>query len=222
MAYDGVLLIAFGGPTPGGCARIRENGEPCPGPEHGNPCPEGSPDEAHCFVQGILGKTPARAARTNEVAGHYRHLGGFSPFNELTFRQARTLEVALRKRGLPLPVRAGMRHWGPSIRDVLKSLAAAGHRKLLATIMAPHQSRVSWEWYLSTVAEACGEIPEAQRPVVDVIEPWGTHPGFTGAIAALVRADLDRLPPDRRGNAHVVFTAHAIPVAIAKSGPYCR
>ena len=80
---DGVLLVAFGGPTPG-CCKERD---PCPG-------------EAYCFVHGILGKSAAREKRVQEVAEHYKHLGGFSPFNALTFEQAKDLEAALAARGL--------------------------------------------------------------------------------------------------------------------------
>ena len=62
---DSILLVAFGGPTPG-CCKERD---PCPG-------------EAYCFVHDILGKSPARKKRVEEVAAHYKELGGFSPFNE--------------------------------------------------------------------------------------------------------------------------------------------
>lgn len=220
MAYDGVILIAFGGPTPGGCNRIRENGEPCPGPEHGHACPEGSSTEAHCFVQGILGKTPARAARVETVAHHYHAIGGFSPFNELTFRQARTLAGMLKKRGKPLPVASGMRHWGPSLRDTLRSLSEKGHRKLIGIIMAPHQSKVSWDWYLSTVEEAIKELPAGAKVQVDVLDPWCTHPGFVGAIAEIIEADLKKWPEARAKEAKVIFSAHSIPAAVAKGGPY--
>ena len=55
---DSVLLVAFGGPTPGCCKQH----DPCPG-------------EAYCFVHEILGKSSAREKRTKEVAAHYRLLG---------------------------------------------------------------------------------------------------------------------------------------------------
>jgi ferrochelatase len=222
MAYDGVFLIAFGGPTPGGCGRLRPDGETCHGPEHGQACPEGCATEAHCFVQGILGKAPARAARVEAVAGHYHHIGGYSPFNELTFRQARTLARELRRRGSKLPVSVGMRHWGPSIADMLRTLAHNGHRSLIGIVMAPHQSRVSWDWYLQTVEQAIEALPAAERPKVSVLDPWWNHPGFTGAVADVVRSDVARAWNDegRFREAELVFTAHSIPGAIAKTGPY--
>ncbi len=220
MSYDAVLLIAFGGPTPGGCNRTRENGEPCPGPEHGKTCPEGSPTEAHCFVQGILTKAPARAARVTEVEHHYLAIGGYSPFNELTFRQARTLATTLKKRGKPLPVVAGMRHWGPSLHEVIADLSRKGLRKVVGIIMAPHQSKVSWDWYISTVDDAVKALPENAKVQVDVLDPWWADKAFVGAIADLVRKDLAKWPESRAREAKVFFTAHSIPSSIAKGGPY--
>ncbi|MBI2922931.1 MAG: ferrochelatase [Planctomycetes bacterium] len=220
MNYDGVLLIAFGGPTPGGCNRIQADGEACPGPEHGNPCPEGSPTEAHCFVQGILGKAPERASRVNEVAHHYHDIGGFSPFNEHTFRQGRKLAAALRARKLNLPVEVGLRHWGPSLRDVAKRLSEAGHRRMIGIIMAPHQSKVSWDWYITTVNQAVEELAADKRIAFTVLDPWWKHPGFTGAVADIIRGDAKAWGEARFGEAEMIFSAHSIPMAISKSGPY--
>ncbi len=194
MPYDNILLVAFGGPTPGGCL-----------------CGGACPSEAHCFVEGILGKDPKRAARVKEVAAHYREIGGFSPFNELTFRQAEALQTALAQRGLKLPVRAGMRHWSPWIKDVVADIAKAGQKRTLAVVLAPHQSAVSWDWYLKVVSEACAAAADA--PSVDYVDPWPTHPGFVKAVADGLRAHAD---------AALIFTAHAIPSAIADKSPYAR
>src|SRR6185503_9892552 len=71
LAFDSVLFVAFGGPTPGCCGRR----EPCPG------------NEATCFIQSIVGEHPAAQTRVAEVAAHYAELGGFSPFNDLTGQQ---------------------------------------------------------------------------------------------------------------------------------------
>ena len=50
---DGLLLLGFGGPTPGCCGRRAS-------------CPRTPGCEAECFVAGILGDNPARAARVSE------------------------------------------------------------------------------------------------------------------------------------------------------------
>ena len=136
MRYDSVLLVAFGGPTPGCCQKY--NSDICPG-------------EAYCFVEGITGAAESQKERVKDISAHYIKLGGFSPFNELTFTQADALETALRARNLLLPVYAGFRHWNPYLKEVIAEMAQKGHRKILGIIMAPHQSKVSWEWYQQTV-----------------------------------------------------------------------
>src|SRR5919201_3955057 len=77
--FDGVLFVGFGGPTPGCCERF----SPCPG------------SEAICFVKAIIGERPGEQARLAEVAAHYSHLAGFSPFNALTLQQAHSVAALL-------------------------------------------------------------------------------------------------------------------------------
>lgn len=202
--FDSVLLVAFGGPTPGCCKAH----DPCPG-------------EAHCFVEGVLGRDTQRAARVEEVAAHYRHLGGFSRFNEFTAAQGEALRAELARRGLPLPVHAGYRHWRPSLREVVADLAGRGHRDVLAVVMAPHQSTVSWDWYLKVVEEARDPLgPDAPR--VTYLDPWWTRDGFVTACADRIREAMAGWGPARAAGAELVFTAHAIPHAIARTGPYVR
>lgn len=202
VPFDGVLLVAFGGPVPGCCKAHN----PCPG-------------EAYCFVEGVLGRDTQRTARVEEVAAHYRHLGGFSRFNEFTAAQGEALHAELSRRGLDLPVHAGYRHWNPYIKDVMADLAARGHRRLLAVVLAPHQSTVSWDWYLKVVAEARDPLG-AGAPEVAYLDPWWTHDGFVTACADRIREALSAWEPGRAARAGLVFTAHAIPHAIARTGPY--
>ena len=193
--FDGILLVAFGGPVPGCCGAR----QPCPG-------------EATCFVEGVLGRNPGRADRVEEVAAHYRHLGGFSPFQRGTEVQAAALEGSLRNLGFPLPVFCAYRHWTPYVKDVLAGLARSGRRRVLAVVMAPHQSSVSWDWYLKVVAEGLEPLG-ASAPEVAFLDPWWDHPGFVEACAARVAEVL--MP-----GAELLFTAHAIPEALARTSPY--
>ena len=113
-SIDGLLLLGFGGPTPGCCGRRAV-------------CPKTPGCEAECFVAGILGDNPARMGRIHEVVHHYEATaGGFSPFNDLTRRQADALAAELARRGLRIPLELGLRHWRPWTRDGLTALQAAG------------------------------------------------------------------------------------------------
>ena len=202
MRYDSVLLVAFGGPTPGCCQKY--NNDVCPG-------------EAYCFVEGIVGTAESQIERVKDISAHYVKLGGFSPFNELTFKQANALENALQVRNLPLPVYAGFRHWTPYLSEVIAKMAQKGHRNILGIIMAPHQSKVSWEWYQQTVKKGIEAI-NSEKPTIDYLDPWYTHEGYVGAIAEIIKTASD----DKLERAELVFTAHAIPQSVANSSPYTQ
>ena len=202
MKYDSVLLVAFGGPTPGCCQKYKN--DMCPG-------------EPYCFVEGIVGTAKSQIARVKDIASHYIRVGGFSPFNELTFKQAEALQKALQARDLPLPVYAGFRHWTPYLSEVIAEIAQKGYRKILGIIMAPHQSKVSWEWYQQTVKKGI-EAVDSEKPTVDYLDPWYTHEGYVGAIAEMVETACG----DTLEHAELVFTAHAIPQSAAKSSPYTQ
>jgi ferrochelatase len=203
--FDSVLFVAFGGPTPGCCQRV----DPCPG------------SEALCFVQGIVGGRPGARARIAEVAAHYAQLGGFSPFNALTGRQARSVESLLQEQGIHVPVFLGMRHWPPYIPDVLRHMVDQGLRNILAVIMAPHQCFASWEWYQQTVAEGVAALG-ARGPQVTYLDPWYTQPGYISAIVDHLRQACQALGPERAGQAALIYTAHSIPEAMAATAPYTQ
>ena len=202
MRYDSVLLVAFGGPTPGCCQKY--NDDACPG-------------EAYCFVEGIAGDAESQRYRVKDISAHYVKLGGFSPFNELTFKQADALETALRVRDLPLPVYAGFRHWNPYLKEVIAEMAEKGHRKILGIIMAPHQSKVSWNWYQQTVKKGIDAVV-GEKPSVEYLDPWYTDEGYVGAIAEIIETACG----DKLERAELVFTAHAIPQSAADTSPYTQ
>jgi protoporphyrin/coproporphyrin ferrochelatase len=56
----------------------------------------------------------------------------------------------------------------------------------------------------------------------DKIRVFYNHPGFVEPMARRVRDALESLPGDRRDAAEIVFTAHSIPVSMAKSCAYER
>ncbi len=202
-SYDSILLIGFGGPTPGCCQRY----DPCPG-------------EAHCFVEGIVGNAPSNAARVKEVASHYVKLGGFSPFNELTFKQADGLGDALRKRGVDLPIYVGMRNWTPYLHETIARMVEKGHRNVLAIIMSAYRSKASWERYQNDVTDAVETVGDQTLNICYLEDLWHLHPSFINAIAERIRTACNDISESRFAEAALIFTAHAIPEVAAKTSPY--
>lgn len=204
---DGLLVLGFGGPTPGCCGRRAT-------------CPKTPGCEAECFVAGILGDNPARAARISEVTEHYRHFGGFSRYNELTARQATALQSELARRGRTLAVACGYRHWTPWSIDALRALTAAGCDRAVILIMAPHQSSVSWDWYLKHAAEAADQLGTQAPQLIGVAQPWWAEAGFITATADAVRQATSGWSAERFAAAELIFTAHAIPQPVESTSPY--
>lgn len=190
---DSVLLIGFGGPT--------------------------RSEEVRPFLDNVLRGRPVPRERYEEVVHHYDLLGGRSPYNDLTMRQASALRDALKARGVEAPVEVGMRNWNPLIVDSVRALADSGARRTLGFILAAHRSEASWERYQSAVEDARKTIgPDA--PQFEYPEPWHAHPLFIKAVAARTREAYARLDAADKSRAQLIFTAHSIPVAMARSGPY--
>ena len=173
--------------------------------------PEG-PDDVMPFLENVTRGRNVPRARLLEVAEHYQAFGGISPINE----QCRQLIADL---SLPLPVYWGNRNWTPYLTDAVRAMAQAGVRRALAFVTSAYRSYSSCRQYLEDIERARAAAgPDA--PVIDKIGRFYDNPGFIGAFAENVVAALATLPADLRDGAHLVFTAHSIPVAMAEvAGP---
>jgi ferrochelatase len=190
---DAVLLIGFGGPT----------------------CRE----EIRPFLDNILRGRPVPTERYEEVVHHYEMMGGRSPYNQHTMRQADALRARLRRDGIDIPIVVGMRNWDPYLIDTIRELAARRAERILGFILAPHRCEASWERYQAAVDDARSKIgPDA--PQVEYPKTWHTHPKFIEAVAARVEDALAKLDQDEAKRAELIFSAHSIPVPMATASGY--
>jgi ferrochelatase len=189
----GVLIVGFGGPT--------------------------RADEVRPFLDSVLRGRPVPRERYEEVVHHYELLGGRSPYNDLTLRQADALRAVLAREGISVPVAVGMRSWKPYLDEAMAEMTGAGVRRIFAFIMAAHRSEASWRRYQDAVADALARLG-ASAVEVEYNEPWHTHPRFIAAAAARVREAYARISAAERERARLVFTAHSIPVAMARESGY--
>ena len=190
---DSVLLIAFGGPE--------------------------RSEDIRPFLEIVTAGRGIPAERFEEVAHHYELIGGRSPLNDLTRRQADALGHALAQERLALPVHVGMRNWHPFLHEALAEMKDAGHRRALGIILSSLQTEASWERYAADVAAARDKVGDG-APEVVFAPAWSDHPLFIAAMAERVDEALARVPPARRSAAALVFTAHSVPVAMASGSPY--
>ncbi len=195
VTYQAILLIGFGGPT--------------------------QSNEIRPFLDNVLRGRRVPRERIEEVAHHYELIGGRSPFNELTFRQAEGLRRLLKQEGPQVPVYVGMRNWHPLLPDVLKQMAGDGVQRAVGIILAPHQGEASWGRYQVFVREARAAVEQKlgrPAPVIDYCEPWFVHSLFIEAVADKLRCKRDEIPFHHREQARLLFTAHSVPSHLSR--PY--
>jgi protoporphyrin/coproporphyrin ferrochelatase len=94
---------------------------------------------------------------------------------------------------------------------------------MVVVCMAPHYSSLSIGAYRKKVDEALAALPPGQQIGVTFVESWHTQPEYLDAVAANVRATLQRFSPEERDGVLVVFSAHSLPEFIVQRGePYDR
>ena len=191
--YDAVLLIAFGGPT--------------------------GPEEIRPFLTRVTKGIPIPPERIEEVVHHYEAVGGKSPLNEITFRQANALQESLKNRGSPLRVYVGMRNASPFFTETFKRMAADGMTRALGVILSSLRTEASWERYQQNVADARAAhgINAAE---IDYCGGWHDHPRFIQTWAEQIEVSLAKIEPDKRLTTPIIFTAHSLPVPMAARSPY--
>ena len=193
LPYDAILIVSFGGPE--------------------------GPDDVLPFLENVTRGRNIPRDRLLEVAEHYERFGGVSPLNAEIRALLAKLVQELNAHGPHLPVYWGNRNWHPMLTDVVQQMADDGIRHALAFVTSAFGSYSGCRQYREDIARARQEVG-AEAPQIDVIRRFYNHPGFIESVVDRVRAALGELPEDRREKAALIFTAHSIPVAMAKSGPY--
>ncbi len=191
--YDALLILSFGGPE--------------------------GPDDVLPFLENVTRGRNIPRDRLLEVAEHYQRFGGVSPLNgEIRALLAKLVQV-LNTHGPHLPVYWGNRNWHPMLTDVVQQMTDDGIRHALTFVTSAFGSYSGCRQSREDIARARQEVG-AEAPQIDVIRRFYNHPGFIESLVDRVRAALTELPEDRRDQAPLIFTAHSIPVSMAKSGPY--
>ena len=193
MNYDAILLTSFGGPE--------------------------SPEEVMPFLENVLRGKNVPRERMLEVAEHYHHFGGKSPINAQNRQLIAALEAELAQHGPRLPIYWGNRNWHPLLVDTLRQMKADGVRRALAFVTSAYSSYSSCRQYREDIARAQEAVGEG-APVVDKIRAFHNHPAFVEAVQHRVQEAFAKIPEARRDAAHLVYTAHSIPLGMAQACDY--
>lgn len=192
-AIDSVLIVGFGGPTRS---------------EHILPflkivtCGRGIPD-----------------SRLEDVAHHYRDVGGRSPYNDLADKVRSDLELWLADQGATLPVYCGMRNWDPYIADTIRKMNQDGKSSAIGVILAAHRTESSWGRYMIDVKRAVA-TNHGRGPRVQFLDACFDHPRFFEANAQRIEESTGYRRGSWPQSVPLLFTAHSIPVSDANQSTY--
>jgi ferrochelatase len=168
------------------------------------------------FLRSLLARSIARR-RAVKVMPRYRALGGKSPQNEITARQAGALAKALRTDG-SWKVFYAMRYWNPRAERVLEKIFALEPRELVVISLYPHYSKAVGGSSLKEVRH----ILRRSSPALPVrcVEEFHRHPLFIEAHAGRIADALSGFPHGGR-DTFVLFSAHNLPEKLVRQGdPY--
>jgi protoporphyrin/coproporphyrin ferrochelatase len=191
--FDAILVLSFGGP-------------------------EGM-DDVIPFLENVTRGRNIPRERLAEVGEHYKLFDGVSPLNA----QNRALIAALREEldahGIDLPIYFGNRNWHPLLTDTMAQMTADGVKRALAFFTSAYSSYSGCRQYRENLYEAQQAVgPDA--PEVLRTRMFYNHPGFVEPNIAICARGVGPDSGRAAEQAHVVFTAHSIPTAMANQSRY--
>ncbi len=152
--------------------------------------------------------------RANKVRHHYAAIGGGSPIRKFTERQARALEVKLTEAGLDARCFVAMRYWHPFTSEAIKQIRVAACDEIVLLPLYPQYSA-------TTTGSSLNEWQRHFQDDIPVhcVETFYQNELYLAALIEKIDEALARFPDPER--AEIVFSAHSIPVSVARSGdPY--
>ncbi len=188
--YDALLVQSFGGPE--------------------------APEDVIPFLQNVAEGRNIPAERLEVVAQHYYDFGGASPINGQNRALIAALEAELKAHDLHLPIYFGNRNWQPYLTDTVRQMRDDGVRRALVLVTSAYSSYSGCRQYREDLIRA-GEAVEG-APEFDKLRVFYNHPGFIEPMAENTRQALAQFPADQP--AHLVFTAHSIPLSMANHSDY--
>ena len=191
--FDAILVVSFGGPE--------------------------GPDDVIPFLENVTRGRGVPRERLEQVAIHYQRFGGVSPLNEQNRALIGALQTELRARRIQLPLYFGNRNWHPLLTHTLRSMRDEGVERALALFTTAYSSYSSCRQYRENVYDAQAAVGPG-APEILRLRAFYNHPGFVEANADLLAQALAQLPDVARARVHVAFTAHSIPVAMARRCRY--
>ncbi len=191
--YDAVLVMSFGGPD--------------------------KEEDVVPFLQNVTRGRNIPEERLKEVGEHYYMFGGKSPINEQNLALIDALKEELAEHGPDLPVYYGNRNWHPMIEDTMRQMKEDGVKRAIAFFTSAYSSYSGCRQYRENIMRAQEAIGEG-APEFDKIRVFYNHPGFINPMVESVQTALTEWDEGERDKVHLVFTAHSVPMGMARNSAY--
>jgi len=148
----------------------------------------------------------------------YLAIGGGSPMNGITQKQAELLEESLREYG-DYRVYVANRYCAPFTEDAYRRAKSDGVGKIIALPLYPQYSTAT----TGSNFDALKELIEADTdpPMVTWVKSFAGEPLYLEALTSKIQDALDEIPEDELINTEILFSAHSLPHEfIVKGDPY--
>ena len=159
---------------------------------HGSPL---AVEQMGDYLRRVLTRKPPTPELIAEFQDRYRQIGGRSPLLEISLKQGRALE-----KKLGLKVYVGMRHWTPTIEEVVEQARKDDVDRLVGLPLAPQYSRVSVGAYHAALEKTGIECVNVKN--------WHLEPAL-----------IEYWKRVTQGKKFVLYTAHSIPSEGAEPYP---
>lgn len=179
----------------------------------------GSPenlDNLEAYLTHIKGGKKPSEKVLEMVKDHYRQVGGKTPMNRITKKQAALLQKLLdKKQGKnKFKVYLGMKHWHPYIKEAVENIKKDQIKKLIAVVLAPHYSKMSIGGYKSYLDAALKQTNTKLK--VKFIKSWHKNKYLISCIIDQIKQKVKDVK-----KTHIIFTAHSLPERIKSwNDPY--
>jgi ferrochelatase len=171
------------------------------------------------FLRNVVRGRGVPDERLAEVREHYMHFGGVSPINQQCRDLLAAVDTEFAAHGIGLPTYWGNRNWHPMLADTVARMRDDGVQQALGFATSAYGGYSSCRQYWEDIAAARKHVGPG-APVISKLRQFHDHPGFVEPHAEAVRAALAGLDPARRATTRIVFTAHSVPVGMARNaGP---
>lgn len=192
-SYDAILVLSFGGPE--------------------------KPEDVMPFLENVTRGRNVPRERLEEVAENYMMFGGRSPINDQCRALIEALKLELASHGIDLPIYWGNRNWHPFIEDTMRQMTRDGVKRALVFVTSAYSSYSACRQYLEDIERARVAVGEG-APACDKLRHFYNRTGFLDALADRLFDAFAKIEPDRQAAAHLVFTAHSVPLSMAKTSKY--